>query len=335
MPALSVQRLSRLIGPLRLDTLVRAADDVRRALGEARVWNISSTAAGGGVAEMLHMLVGYSIGSGVDARWIVIEGDEAFFKITKRLHNRLHGVAGDSGRLGWKEAAHYKAVTDENASALVSLVRAGDVVILHDPQTVGLAGPLSQQGARVVWRCHIGTERTNEYTEEGWNFLEPHLRHCRAYVFSHLGFVPRLLEHADVAIIPPSIDPESPKNRPLNQAKVDALLVRIGLLGDEAAGKSAPTSTVLGGAGPVSRKDRVVVQVSRWDHLKDMQGVLEGFADRVAGADRSPARTCRPRGRRRLGRPRGRQSLRRVYGAVGESAAETPERDTAHCVADG
>ena len=158
------------------------------------------------------------------------------------------------------------------------------MVILHDPQTLGLAGPLSEQGARVVWRCHIGTERTNKYTEEGWSFLEPHLEHCCAYVFSHLGFVPRLLEHADVSIIPPSIDPDAPKNRPLNQAKVDALLVRIGLVGDQAAPLvSAPTSALLGGAGPVSRNDRVVVQVSRWDHLKDMQGVLEGFADKVAG----------------------------------------------------
>ena len=136
----------------------------------------------------------------------------------------------------------------------------------------------------MVWRCHIGTERTNGFTEEGWNFLEPHLAHCRAYVFSHLGFVPRLLERADVSIIPPSIDPEAPKNRPLNRTKVDSLLVRIGLLDNQAGVlASQPPSAVLGGAGPVSRSDRVVVQVSRWDHLKDMQGVLIGFADRVAG----------------------------------------------------
>ena len=284
MPALSPQRLSPLIGSVRLGNLVRAADDVRRALGDSRVWNVSSTAVGGGVAEMLRMLVGYSIGSGIDARWVVIGGDDAFFKITKRLHNRLHGAAGDIGGLGRNEAAHYEAITDANASSLANRVNAGDVVILHDPQTVGLAGPLRQRGARVVWRCHIGTERTNGFTEEGWNFLEPHLAHCRAYIFSHLGFVPRRLEHADVSIIPPSIDPEAPKNRPLNGSKVDALLVRIGLLGNQAAVlASEPASAVLGGAGPVSPSDRVVVQVSRWDHLKDMQGVLVGFADRVAG----------------------------------------------------
>ena len=228
------------------------------------------------------MLVGYSVGSGIDARWVVIGGDEAFFKITKRLHNRLHGAAGDNGGLGRNEAAHFEAVTDANASSLTDRVNAGDVVILHDPQTVGLAGPLRQLGARVVWRCHIGTERTNGYTEEGWNFLEPYLAHCCAYIFSHLGFVPRRLEQADLSIIPPSIDPEAPKNRALNRTKVDALLVRIGLL-DGQSGPLASAPAVLGGAGPVLPSDRVVVQVSRWDHLKDMQGVLVGFADRVAG----------------------------------------------------
>jgi trehalose synthase len=61
------------------------------------VWNISSTAVGGGVAEMLHVLVGYASGGGVNTRWLLIEGDHDFFRITKRLHNRLHGVAGDGG----------------------------------------------------------------------------------------------------------------------------------------------------------------------------------------------------------------------------------------------
>jgi trehalose synthase len=243
------------------------------------VWNVSSTAAGGGVAEMLHMLVGYSVGSGVDARWIVIGGDQTFFDITKRLHNRLHGAAGDNGALGRFESDHYDAVLDSNAQILLHWVNAGDVVVLHDPQTAGLAALLAERGARVVWRCHIGTERRNGYTEEGWNFLAPYLGHCRAYVFSHSGFVPDLLAAADVSIIRPSIDPYAAKNRALNHRQVDGLLSRVGLFGDGVA----PEQSVLGGAGPLSRDDRLVVQVSRWDHLKDMQGVLEGFAGNATG----------------------------------------------------
>ena len=71
---------------------------------------------------MLHTLVGYSRGFGVDTQWFVIDGDEAFFKITKRLHNRLHGAAGDTGGLGRSEADHYATVMDENAAALANRV---------------------------------------------------------------------------------------------------------------------------------------------------------------------------------------------------------------------
>ena len=276
-----LHRLSRLIGAARVDELIRIADQTRRALDGSRVWNISSTSVGGGVAEMLRDIVGYSIGGGIDVRWLVIGGDQRFFDITKRLHNRLHGTLGDGGALGHSETDHYKSLLQQNASSLLNRIGAGDVVMLHDPQTLGLAGPLAERGALVVWRCHIGTERTNGYTEEGWRFLEPFLAPCRAYVFSHRGFVPPLLEASEVHIIAPLIDPYSAKNRPLNEARVQRLLVKVGLFGDNVDGRFA--GSVLGGAGPVQRDDRLVVQVSRWDRLKDMQGVLEGFAAMVDG----------------------------------------------------
>ncbi len=280
---LSLQRLSRVIGTDRFDELTRAAGQARVALNGVRLWNISSTSAGGGVAEMLHSLVGYCVGSGIDAHWLVIEGDEKFFHTTKRLHNRLHGARGDDGALGRGEANHYEAVMAENIAALPTQIREGDVVILHDPQTLGLAAALAERGALVVWRCHIGTERANEYTEEGWHFLEPFLAPCRGYVFSRRAFVPRLFDGAAIFIVPPSIDPYTPKNRPLNDARVDRVLVEVGLFDDD-EDPCVSTRSVLGGAGPLSRNDRLVVQVSRWDHLKDMQGVLQGFAA-MAGRD--------------------------------------------------
>jgi len=231
---------------------------------------------------MLHILVGYAKGGGVDARWSVVFGGEEFFQITKRLHNRLHGVAGDTGALGPREAASYGAMTGANAAALKGRLRRGDVVILHDPQTIGLAGPLAEQGARVVWRCHIGTDRTNAFTNEAWAFLAPHLRQCQAFVFSHWGFVPSDLTGSDVWLIPPSIDPFTAKNRPLPRPRVNALLARIGLV-DGGGAREVAVPAVMGGAGPLEVGDRLVVQVSRWDRLKDMQGVMEGFADRVVG----------------------------------------------------
>ena len=72
--------------------------------------NVNSTASGGGVAEMLRTLLAYARGAGVDAQWIVIQGDPHFFEITKRVHNNLHGAPGDGGPLGSDERRHYEEI---------------------------------------------------------------------------------------------------------------------------------------------------------------------------------------------------------------------------------
>jgi trehalose synthase len=286
VPARSLARLGRLVGPTRAEAMQQAAAGAARALGSATMWNISSTAHGGGVAEMLDLLVGYALDAGVDARWLVLDGDQRFFSITKRLHNRLHGAPGDGGRLGPAELGHYEAITEENASQLQSALGPGDVVVLHDPQTAGMASTLRAAGARVVWRCHIGADYANSFTEEAWGFLEPHLARCDAFVFSHAAFVPPQLAGADVSIIEPSIDPLSPKNRPMAPDRVARILSQIGLVTEDAGAERAARrrpSAVLGDAAPFPGDAPIVVQVSRWDHLKDMMGVLEGFAAHVAG----------------------------------------------------
>ncbi|MGA3149670.1 MAG: glycosyltransferase [Acidimicrobiales bacterium] len=241
---------------------------------------MSSTAVGGGVAEMLHLLVGYADEAHVDTHWVVIDADAEFFAITKRLHNRLHGASGDAGALGRDEDSHYSSTLEANAAALSQRTQPGDIVILHDPQTAGLASHLVRQGARVAWRCHIGADVPNAKTQEAWDFLLPHLDACQAFVFSRAAFVPKELSSADTWIIQPSIDPLSPKNRPMPRNRVTHLLIRMGLLAGELA---VPGDVVLGGAGPFQPGGRAVVQVSRWDYLKDMLGVMEGFAEHVSG----------------------------------------------------
>ena len=259
------------------------------------VWNVSSTAAGGGVAEMLQVLVGYTLDADIDIRWLVMNADPEFFSITKRIHNRLHGTAGDTGELGPNEAAHYAEITAANAIGVMSRVRQGDVVLLHDPQTAGMAPALAEAGARVVWRCHIGRAGSNHWTEEAWSFLRPHLAHCEAYIFSLPEYVPSWIEASRVRVIPPSIDPFSPKNQDMSPSNVILTLGRIGLLqgapkdppgafirGDGAAGHVERQATIVSANGaPLGSDVPLVVQVSRWDRLKDMEGVMEGFASRA------------------------------------------------------
>lgn len=296
VPDRALSRFEPLIGSERFAELRRVAAAAGRRLEGRTVWNFNSTAAGGGVAEMLEVLVGYIKDAGIDIRWHVMAGDAAFFSITKRIHNLLHGASFDAGGLGASEAEHYAAVTAANATSASAHVRRDDVVLLHDPQTAGMAATLAGAGARVVWRCHVGREGTNPWTDEAWAFLRPHLVACEAFIFSRRQYVPDWMDESRVHIIPPSIDPFSPKNQHMSDTDVIRTLRGIGVLQSDEA---SPTGTFLrsnGRPGIIGRRatiieegpppqpdDPLVVQVSRWDRLKDMRGVLEGFAREVPG----------------------------------------------------
>jgi len=292
--ALDAARLEPLIGPERMASFEATAEAARVGLTGRSVLNVNSTAVGGGVAEMLQTLLAYVRGAGVDARWLVISGDPDFFAITKRIHNGLYGSPGDGGPLGDAERRHYEAVLRHNADELLALVRPGDVVILHDPQPAGLAGALSRAGARLVWRCHVGADAPNEWTQRAWEFLRPQLEPVEEYVVSRANFTPPWAEPARTHVIPPSIDPFSAKNEPMSHRNVALALGYVGLLEGDHQRPPVPFARRDGSPGRINRRvDLVqsgpaappdvplVVQVSRWDRMKDMPGVMTGFVEHV------------------------------------------------------
>jgi trehalose synthase len=289
VPHRPVSRLRPVIGAQRYERLLGAAESFRRRLAGRRIWNVNSTAVGGGVAEMLQALVGYVEDLRVPIRWSVIGGDAEFFVLTKRLHNHIHG-AGDGRPFTAAEDAHYRGVLDANAAELVAQVDPGDIVLLHDPQTAGLAAALARAGARVVWRCHIGLDERTPVTRAAWDFLRPHLADAHGYVFSRATYVPPWVPPDAVRVIPPSIDPFSAKNQELDAEALRAILVATGVLDaprldgpgrfvrrDGAIGIVSRQATIVGERLPLP-SDPVAVQVSRWDRLKDMAGVMAGFA---------------------------------------------------------
>ncbi|HZA19232.1 MAG TPA: glycosyl transferase family 1, partial [Actinomycetota bacterium] len=182
-----------------------------RSMLEGRViWNVNSTALGGGVAEMLRSLLAYARGAGVDARWVVINGWGDFFRVTKRIHNNLHGAEGDGGDLGPSEAAIYEEVARANGEELVSLVRPGDFAIVHDPQPAALCRALKDAGVHVMWRCHVGLDHPNEIARRAWNFLLGYVEPAEAFIFSRRTFAWEGLPEDRIVVIPPSIDAFSP-----------------------------------------------------------------------------------------------------------------------------
>ena len=211
---------------------------------------------------MLQVLLGYLAGAGIDVRWVVIGGNEWFFEVTKRLHNLLHGHPGDGDGLDRPERDVYQQTLQEAVQELGQRVSPGDVVVLHDPQTVGLAPALKQLGATIIWSCHVGVDHPNELVRTAWDFLRPYVQAADAYVFSRRAYCWEGLAPDRLAVIPPCIDAFSPKNQPLARDAVEAILQAAGILEHRDLGRGEPAFHRLDGrrARVIHRADLLQVQ---------------------------------------------------------------------------
>jgi len=268
------------------------------ALDDHTVWHVNSTCDGGGVAELLFGFLRRHNALGVPTRWLVADAAPEFFAITKRLYFKLYGTDQDTAPLTAAERDLYTRTTQVHAQVVLRFARPGDIVVLHDPQTTGMARALTAAGVRVIWQCHLGCLDPNPWTSQVWEFLGDDLFAPDGYVFSHPRYVPGALDRDRVRVILPAIDPASPKNRPLTRAQVAMMLSGIGLTArpggppdgaDAGLGRSAGylgSLATVEQRSPLPPDKPVVLQVSRWDALKDMAGVLAAFTDVIApGSD--------------------------------------------------
>jgi trehalose synthase len=214
----------------------------RRVQGK-RLLNINSTRYGGGVAEILQCLVPMLCELGVEARWEVIKGGEAFFNITKAFHNALQGQPQEITEEMLRDYLH------GNEESGRELDLDADVVLVHDPQPAALV--LHRSGnSKWVWRCHIDISRPQRKV---WDFLRQHVVQYDGAVFSLPKFAQRL--PIPQYLIYPSIDPLSEKNRELSQQEIGSVLESLG----------------------VPRDKPILLQVSRYDRFKDPIGVIEAY----------------------------------------------------------
>jgi trehalose synthase len=209
----------------------------------ARILHINATPYGGGVAEILRSEIPLLRNLGLLADWKLITGDQTFFSVTKAIHNGLQGAPRE---LTPAEQETYLTHSARNAQLLEEEY---DLVVVHDPQPLPLLKLHGKGAARWVWRCHIDTSEPNPQI---WDFLSPYLEGYDATVFTLGSFVPYDVPVERVEIIPPAIDPESPKNFELDARLASRLLRWIG----------------------VEVERPLVTQVSRFDPWKDPLGVI-------------------------------------------------------------
>lgn len=290
----SVHELEKILGSERVDVLRNELEALRITLGDRRIVNINSSVSGGGAAEMLRDLIPYVRDAGVDCRWIALIGKPEFYTITKRIHHRMYGSAGDGGSLGVAERRIYEEAHAAVAEQVARVVRPGDLVLLHDPQPIGLAPALAAMGARLIWRCHVGRNEPNEYTEDAWSFLRSYVELAAVCVFHRAQFAPTWLDGRKILAIAPSIGPLAVKNMPVSEAVAEDVMVFCGLRQGQATGRPVSFRRRDGGTGRVQRPADIlqsgspvpsgvplVAQISRWDPMKDMPGVMNAFADSI------------------------------------------------------
>jgi trehalose synthase len=229
--------------PIVGEAVIREIRMLAKYLGGARVQHINSTAEGGGVAELLVTLVPLMRDAGLDAGWDVIQGNPAFFEMTKVLHNNLHGahepLTPEMRKTFWD-------TTKENLGAVR---RDADFVCVHDPQPAGLVRERGVK-ARWLWRCHIDLADADSAS---WSFLRSQVERFDGAIF-HLPDYAKDLSIPQF-ISPPAIDPLSVKNCELDRAEIESVLEKYKL--DPAL--------------------PIVLQVSRYDRLKDPLGVIRGY----------------------------------------------------------
>ena len=233
------------------DQAVECLHDLVRPLIGLRVLHLSATPYGGGVAEILRSEIPLLRDLGLAVDWQIIGGDERFFTATKCIHNGLQGAGSP---LTDEQQECYLTTSADNARRLDLDY---DVVVVHDPQPLAIPTLVDGHDAHWIWRCHIDTSEPNPDT---WAFVRPLLAPFDIAVFTLGGFVPPEFP-VPVAVIPPAIDPESPKNIQLDSHLARHVLSWIG----------------------VDLDRPLVTQVSRFDPWKDPLGVVEAY--RLARAE--------------------------------------------------
>jgi trehalose synthase len=227
--------------------LVEEIRELAAELEGLKVLHLSATAFGGGVSEILYTLVPLMVDVGIEVEWQVMLGREEFYNATKRMHNALQGNPSD---LTPEEVEVYERYNELNAQEVSG---GWDVIIAHDPQPALIRRHVPEKAGMWVWRCHIDLSTPNR---DSIKRLVPDLTEYDTAVFHMEQYVPAGLRNgASVEIVPPAIDPLSPKNMALSPEDAAFVCDQFGI--------------------DVDRP--LVCQVSRFDPWKDPMGVIDAY----------------------------------------------------------
>ena len=293
--AMDPQRFESVLSVGEFEALRYLIADAARGLHGRVIWNVNSTANGGGVAEMLRPLLGYCRGLGVDARWAVISGNPEFFLITKRIHNRLHGFARRRWSAGRRRARDLRPHPGRQRGRAGRARASGgrrDPPRSPNRRSRAVSAPDGGDGDLALPCRSRQCERLRPWCMELPAWIRGRGSPIRVLA---RGFAWEGLPRERITVIHPSIDAFSPKNADQSIEQSRAILSKAGIVpqydtdpatftrSDGTPGRIDRPAAIVEDE-PLGPEDRLVVQVSRWDGLKDPLGVLGAFAQHVDAA---------------------------------------------------
>ena len=224
-----------------------------RQLNSKNIIHISSTARGGGVAEMLHSYIPLLSSMGINAHWFVTERlPRDFFVVTKKIHNLLQGKAG---RLSKQEKKYYLLTNAGIRKPLLEVLNRFEsgLIMIHDPQVLPIIQYIPKRFITVL-RFHIDLSTPNRGT---LRFLKKFIRRYDNVIVSSQIYSKALkfIDRERVSIMRPAIDPYTKKNRAMTLGRAQVILRRLG----------------------IDTQRPILAQISRFDPWKDPIGVIRAY----------------------------------------------------------
>jgi len=233
-----IDEYRRVAIPGAIDFILKLAEQVKGR----RLLHVTGGRLGGGAADSLRAVVPILSELGVDTRWEVTGGDNAYYATARSLQAALEGaerVLSEEGLARW---------VDMNGLNAKKLDLDADVTIVHDSQPASLVS--ARAAGRWVWRCHFDCSSAQA---RAWAFFRRFADQYDVAVFPMPGFEGRL--GIPMFVVPPTIDPLSERNRDLTPREVSEILMALG----------------------VARDKPLLVQVGRFAHAHDPLGVVNAY----------------------------------------------------------
>ncbi|MBF6600627.1 MAG: glycosyltransferase [Dehalococcoidia bacterium] len=265
-----------------LDDLAEAAGDraieelraLARPLEGLRVLNLSVTGFGTGTAELLNSAVPLLSDLGLDCHWQVVRGSEDTAHVTRAMYQALGGVY-----VPWTHdmTEKWERYASMNAELLTEQF---DVIVVHDPQPAAIRSFVPQaEAARWLFHSHLDLSSAQE---DVWLLLRPHVEKYDAVVFEAESFARQDLS-VPMRIIPPAIDPSSPRDMPLPDEVINTVTERYGI--DHAR-------PVLCQASPCEPASKLTEAIDVWERVRERHPGLQLVIVLMTDPQDPPARAC-------------------------------------------